>query len=744
MIGSLLAGLGCAPEARIGARSSDYTTLVAFAGNDQGNPAEAHVQVIDLRAEPAPSAFAGIPNHTFALYYRDAVEQLRIPTGKIEYAPDGNTTFPNPDLLKRLTDRWEDASELPEEIRAFRFRAFSTEQCANHGGCLLDREDRTCATPCPSPDAPTPPSFERYPALPVLTPCPGGWRERFEDPLTLCEAQPFDGATCGAEELALPNLGCTRIGTLCPTGTASWAEPIPAGASVVFVRAGASGAAGTRADPVGTIERALTLVPSGGVIALGRGQFTADLELTTGVVLFGACATGTEITGNVRVTSTATISNLSLLGRVTAETGAQARFADVIFDGEGAVELDRPSYARLERCWLRGSGGDEVSVRFEGGAHGEIHESVIDDAKVVSNSGEIRIDDCRIAGRGGRISPANGSVLRMERNRIEGPEVAIVVAERATAEVRDLSARTSSEAIEILRGGLRLERAHFDGAANVAVRIESATATISDFVARPTVIILGASILVKGPAARAVIDRAWIQDAGGHGILLENQAAGEIRDLVVRRTRGVADGYGIAVVGSHLKLQRALSEENEGAGLVTMLHHQEDRPRDEDAFLELEDVKLIRNQAVGLRQPPGAHVFGRRLLLADNGGASWYLVPDKGSAEISDLIITGARPNEGACTTLDACRASGVWISQPRDAANPSYQVTRFVIGPPTRGGVTRGMVLSGPFDLEMTNGVIQGHSIGVEILSDAFPLWRLLVRVQIADNDEPIVRSIP
>ncbi|MCC7381974.1 MAG: hypothetical protein IT384_09100 [Deltaproteobacteria bacterium] len=742
-IGSLLVGLACSPEAQVEAPPGEYATLVVFAGGPQGNPAEARVEVIDLRADRASRSFAGVRDHTFALYYLDAVESLRLAPGRIDYDPDGRGTLPEPDRLRRLGETWEEASDLPEEIRTFRFRPFSTLECASQGGCYLDSEAETCTPSCPPPDAPDAPAFDRYPALPLLTPCPPGWRERAEDPLVLCEPQPFDGASCGADELALPGLGCTRIGTPCPTGTTTWTEPLPAGSSVVFVREGASGAAGTRADPVGTLARAIDLLSAGGAIALARGRYPGDVELAENVWIAGACASGTMLTGNVRAATTATLSNLSLLGRLSAKAGAELHLAEVILDEGGAIELDGPAHARLERCWLRGPGTEGITARFGSGSRGEVTESVIDDAEIEARSGgQLQVADCRIAGPSARIRATEASFLRIARTRIEGARYGITVFDGATAEIGDLSARTSSEAIQIFGGGLRLARAHFEGAANAALRITSASATVSDLVVRTEESPPGAGVLLERAGTDAVLDRAWLDEISGVGVLVSDRATAELRDVVVRRTRGPGEpAFGIAVTGGRLTLRRARLEDNEAAGLVVQSHRVDNPWREEDGFAELEDVRIIGNGANGLRQWASTHVVGRRLVLADNGGASWYLDPDRSSGEISELSITGARPREGPCTTLDGCRPSGLWTSQTDGLDGPGYHVRRFVIGPPANESVTRGVILSDLFNLEMSDGVIRGHSIGVDILSDRFPLWRFLVRVQVSDNEVPIAR---
>src|SRR5262245_17734248 len=122
------------------------------------------------------------------------------------------------------------------------------------------------------------PGFEPDPpAAPGFVPCPDGWRE-VADPgspgLVTCDPWPESGPEdCTApDEAHFPGEpGCRRVGTACPAG--DWAEDIPGGSTVLYVRAGAAGGDGSLALPFGSVGAAVAAAPDDAVIAISKGTF---------------------------------------------------------------------------------------------------------------------------------------------------------------------------------------------------------------------------------------------------------------------------------------------------------------------------------------------------------------------------------------------------------------------------------------------------------------------------------------
>ncbi len=113
--------------------------------------------------------------------------------------------------------------------------------------------------------------------------------------LTIC--LPFGGggpADCPAGQMQSPGAtGCEDIGTACPAD--GWAPDLPTDGTVVYVRAGATGGDGTRANPFGSIWDGLAAA-SGGVVALAAGHYDEAVYLDDGATLWGACVRDTVLT----------------------------------------------------------------------------------------------------------------------------------------------------------------------------------------------------------------------------------------------------------------------------------------------------------------------------------------------------------------------------------------------------------------------------------------------------------------
>ena len=86
---------------------------------------------------------------------------------------------------------------------------------------------------------------------------------------------------------------CQVVGSPCPEG--DWAEALPEGSSVVYVRPGAQGGSGSRDEPFGTIVEALAAAEPAAVIALAKGTYDEAVVVESPVTLWGACVRETIV-----------------------------------------------------------------------------------------------------------------------------------------------------------------------------------------------------------------------------------------------------------------------------------------------------------------------------------------------------------------------------------------------------------------------------------------------------------------
>jgi len=148
------------------------------------------------------------------------------------------------------------------------------------------------AAPELSPFVPSPPA---EPAPPDFGDC-APWRAVEVGGIEVCEPWPDDGwQDCpSAAEAHFPGEpGCTQIGSACPEG--DFPEGLPAGAAVLYVRAGAKAGDGSRDAPFGTIGAALDVAVGGTIVAIGKGTYVEELRLRAGVTLWGACVAETVL-----------------------------------------------------------------------------------------------------------------------------------------------------------------------------------------------------------------------------------------------------------------------------------------------------------------------------------------------------------------------------------------------------------------------------------------------------------------
>ena len=144
------------------------------------------------------------------------------------------------------------------------------------------------------------------PALPVLTPCPAGWREITPDPgaPAYCEPYPETGlADCAADEAHFPGTsGCVLIGDPCPLD--GWPTDLPS-VGVLHVRADAApGGDGTRTEPFVELQEAFDAAPDGATLAVAPGTYGA-MRIDRPISVVGACTevilTSTEIAGTIDI-----------------------------------------------------------------------------------------------------------------------------------------------------------------------------------------------------------------------------------------------------------------------------------------------------------------------------------------------------------------------------------------------------------------------------------------------------------
>jgi hypothetical protein len=462
------------------------------------------------------------------------------------------------------------------------------------------------------------------PELPVLTPCPPGWREIEASTLgdvRGCDPWPEGGLrACDVASAHFPGEpGCTEVGPPCPAG--DWSDRLPANTTTLFVRAGAgSGGLGTQAAPYGMIAEALAAATPGTVIALSKGTFDEALVMTAGVTLWGACARETVLA------------------------------CSTLSEDSAVVNVDVPD-AALRSLRITGERSG-ILVSYMGSVH--VEDVVIADARMVgllvANGGAVTGSSLVVRGMRahasdgifGRGIDVEASDASLSRVYVEDTlEFGIFAAAGATVTIEDVAVlRTDVQVASGLLGRgvqaqqgsqLNIVRAAVEESreSGVASATEGTLITLTDAVVRGTTGAagLGGQALFMLTGGDAEVSRALFASNTQEGVLgLDQGTSSKLSDVVVLGTRQIDDGSmgrGIDMeTGAGVELARVLVDSNAevgvfGIGAGTVIRGSDLNVRDtrgnavsgalgralgieDGAGVELDRVELVRNREVSI------------------------------------------------------------------------------------------------------------------------------------------------
>ena len=483
--------------------------------------------------------------------------------------------------------------------------------------------------------------FPAPPAPPQLE-CPEGFTETTDTFGTACEP-PNETVDLGA----------------CPAG--DFASDLPPDASVLFVRANATGGDGTRERPLGSIRDAIVRASPGTVIALARGTYTEVVDPYAGLAIRGACAAETRI-----APATAADGAVKLLERGVALSDVTIAPAS----GPGLRLVQDPT---VERVVVEGAQGFAIAVGR--GASATLRDVVVRNTTVAAGGG---------FGRG--LDADDGATVTIERALFESNASGAVlsagagtVVTIADATFRD-NGRDLADARQLgAQDGARIEvrRALFDanwGAGLTALGTD-ATVVLEDVVMRgfrsmpsgPS-----AGIGVANEAARIEARRTRFEGAEGFGIAALDRSTVVLEDVVVRdlvrgeRQLGVALGV---AAGSSLDASRVYLEGTGGAALMS---------QGADVSVRLSDVTVARTGEVpasdifGLAFGEGTEAVLERVNVSRTTSAAILVAGASTRLDASDLSVadTGARPDGTFGRAIEVQMGASATVRRARLANN--------------------------------------------------------------------------
>lgn len=628
------------------------------------------------------------------------------------------------------------------------------------------------------------------PLPPVLTPCAPGWREVDDgDGVTICDPWPATGmATCADDEAHFPGEpGCTRIGSACPAG--EWAEGLPAGPTVRYVRAGgAPGGNGSTATPFGTIAEATAAATPGTIIALGKGAYDEVVHVGASVTVWGACVaettvavTGYDANTGAFVASGAggVVKNLRIggdrMGVYLPGAGGTLHLADVVVAAatESGVLVSSGGALSAHTLVVRDMTPRPMDMRFGRGL--EVNSGgQLDLARVVllgnhdvglyvGSSATATVDDIAIldmlpsqatAGSGAGVVTRLGGTLELSRAVIARSRAqAVLVFDPGTVlRLTDVVLRDTlgnsglaGQGLWVYRGGTaEVVRALVERQRSAAVLVQQpdSALTLTDVVVRDTAAEAASGYFgraLESQEAAIEVTRALFLRSTSGGIIVSDGGTVALTDLVVRDVAAEVAagerGNGVVVqYGPNIVITRAVIERTRAVGVQVTARSLAGDTRPTSVVATDLVVRDTGSQASdgrygrALNVQNGATLDVTRALLERNRDLGIYASGVAASAHLADVVITDTSPQE--CAASDSCAWDITASAGAYGGATIDARRFRF-----TRSGFL-GLQLASGGTADLHEGEISFSAIGANVQTEGFDVARLSDRVVFVDND--------
>lgn len=471
-----------------------------------------------------------------------------------------------------------------------------------------------------------------------------------------------------------------------------WPTRLPAGRTVVFVRAAAVGGVGSREQPFATLQQALAANGRGAVIALAPGTYEAATQpLPPNTVLVGACVGSTTLTLSDSNPSPATV--------MSTGDGVEVRQLTVTGTGVGVAAAGTLARLTLEDVIIDGATG--VSVRVEGGARAT-------GQRVVIRGTQPRADGTLGVG----VQVVDGSQLELSAATITGHASVGVFVFGANSTVslsQTLVAANRGTGVWSNQGAaVTLSASVVEGNRNTGVfAATGSTARLTDVVVRRTAVAgagTGQNVWVDGATLRA--NRLRLEDANALGLGAQNASVVEVEDLLAQRDFGVG-----ANAGARISLTRVLMNETTGIAFnsrlagskVELIDATVEDPRPGPGVLSGGGISVVRGAALEatrlrISRAKGVAVAvqsaGSRLVLTD------ALIEDTAPGSDGEggfpITATGGASLTASRLRIQRAFTVGVYLLQPGTAAEVTDLHVEAVMPPASQGGLYgNGIVVS-------------------------------------------------
>jgi len=574
-------------------------------------------------------------------------------------------------------------------------------------------------------DAPDGSSDVLLPALPVLTPCPPGWREVMvpDVPVPVCDPWPSGEPTpCADGEAHFPGeAGCVTVGPACPTGR--FPEGLPGDRTIRYVDGSAApGGDGSMASPYQLVANALRDSGSGDIVAVAKGTYDEDVSVRGGITIWGACATETRLTSSRSGVVDAIVDVQRADVEIRGVSIGGARPAIIVSSSEGGLTLDG---VLIDQSALLGVGvsagtliAREVVFRdITADASGNFGSCVLAQNGATATLSRVIVERCVSAGL---TIDDEGTTVRIEDSRIHD------INPRPAGDLgRGASFQTGSHG--------ELERVVVDGTHELGV-IASGPGTLvtaSDLYVRDTLPqedgFFGHGLTAQREGS-LTIRKSRIEQSHEAALLFVRSGPNTLEDVVIHDTQPqeVDDeyGFGIASLDAPISASRVLVATSHNSG-VTL-----EGPEVVATFADLTVVSTRSavddgrfGRGFNVQNGPAVDVTRARF----TGNRDVSVATFGAAARFVDLTVESTMARAcGETTCSDQPFGIGVGVYREADVDIESFSVS---------GSFLAGIQLAESSELDLQRGVVAENPIGVNVQVSGYDLMRLSDRVVYRDN---------
>lgn len=625
-------------------------------------------------------------------------------------------------------------------------------------------------------------------ALPILTPCPPGWREvppATPDAPATCEPYGEAGPdACAHGSLHLPGgAGCVHLGPACPVG--EYADDLPAGREVRYVRPSSDMAGvGTLARPYGTLAQAAMVAPTGSILALAKGTYRETVAFPPkDLTIIGACVEETILQAPAPATDIAIVGGGAgrfEFRRVTFTGASPAVIAidTAVLDLEDVL-VERASFVGLyallggqitgRRVAIQDTqlvGGYGRAIYVEQGGSVWLTGAVISDhheiaVMALDASSSITLEDSRVTGTrptpdglyGRALDVEDGASLALTHVLVDdNAEYGVFCAQPdAVATLTDVVIRGMQldargefgRGVHAQAGGaVHATRLLVDGAHEIAVHATAPAdppgdaLTLDDVVIRdvgPNAAGFGGRGLQAQWGAAVTARRLYVSDATEIGVLSATDGThAALEDVTVVDMRGDSTGrlgQGISAIDTgQLTLRRARVARALDIGVMIAAGAQLDA---EDLLVEHVESELDRGQGgIGV-YARGSTVTLTRALVRDVRQLGVSADGADARLTATNLVIDGVRDSACVATTCSD-RPSGIGLGVYVEGAVLSvsgFSISRCALA---------GIQLSGGV-ADLFDGRVADNPIGANVQTPGFDYARLTTGVVFERNERSV-----